>query len=256
MGVGDGFMQNAPALPKAPWFKGSTKTERWRFMEEYNLYIKQTNPLTANGTRPFFMPVETCIYPETKHRLALWDFVKSPDDVMDAEWISWFKLAHADDLRALDVLKKRLKEAVDGMYAAVRCERQDWILHDEGPVVVKITMDAIKPPSFQRAVVWQIILTRKKLLKKDAFRFARCLREYAVSHERCVGDDDQIYKPAQLKKHMNIRGAVASKVAVAPAIPVAAPVDHNAPERACHKCRSPDHSVRDCPDATPEQAAF
>ncbi|CAK4355020.1 unnamed protein product, partial [Aphanomyces euteiches] len=89
MGVGDGFMQNAPALPKPPRFKVSTKAERRRFMEEYNLYINQTNALTANGVRPFIMPVEACIDPGTKHRLATWDFGKSPDDVTEAEWISW-----------------------------------------------------------------------------------------------------------------------------------------------------------------------
>ncbi|CAK4421970.1 unnamed protein product, partial [Aphanomyces euteiches] len=110
MGVGDGFMQNAPALPKPPRFKVSTKAERRRFMEEYNLYINQTNALTANGP-----------------------------------------------------------------------------------------------------------------LKKDAFRFVRWLREFAIFHERYVGDGEQIYKPAQPKKHMNIRGAVAAKAAVAPATPVAVP---------------------------------
>ncbi|CAK4073410.1 unnamed protein product [Aphanomyces euteiches] len=86
-----------------------------------------------------------------------------------------------------------------------------------------------------------MILTRNKPLKKDAFRFVRWLREFAIFHERYVGDGEQIYKPAQPKKHMNIRGAVAAKAAVAPATPVAVPVDHNAPGRACLKCRSPDH---------------
>ncbi|CAK4355016.1 unnamed protein product [Aphanomyces euteiches] len=126
---------------------------------------------------------------------------------------------------------------LDGMYAAVRCDRQDWILHEEGQLVVKIIMDAIKPPSFQRAVISQMILTRNKPLKKDAFRFVRWLREFAIFHERYVGDGEQIYKPAQPKKHMNIRGAVAAKAAVAPATPVAVPVDHNAPGRACLKCQ-------------------
>ncbi|CAK4616227.1 unnamed protein product [Aphanomyces euteiches] len=89
MGYADGFMQNAPALPKPPRFKGSTKAERRRFMDEYNLYISQTNALTANGIRPFIMPVAACIEPESKHRIALWGFVKNADDVTEAEWISF-----------------------------------------------------------------------------------------------------------------------------------------------------------------------
>ncbi|CAK4695251.1 unnamed protein product [Aphanomyces euteiches] len=32
MGQGDGLLQNAPALPKSPTFKGSTKEERRAFM--------------------------------------------------------------------------------------------------------------------------------------------------------------------------------------------------------------------------------
>ncbi|CAK5136391.1 unnamed protein product, partial [Aphanomyces euteiches] len=63
MGQGDGFLQNAPALPKNPTFKGSTKEERRPFMSAYNLYISQTNALTANGVRPFIMPVGACIDP-------------------------------------------------------------------------------------------------------------------------------------------------------------------------------------------------
>ncbi|KAH9142236.1 hypothetical protein AeRB84_013675, partial [Aphanomyces euteiches] len=101
MGYADGFMQNAPALPKPPRFKGSTKAERRRFMDEYNLYISQTNALTANGIRPFIMPVAACIEPESKHRIALWGFVKNADDVTEAEWISFAQAHVPETLQAL-----------------------------------------------------------------------------------------------------------------------------------------------------------
>ncbi|KAH9105952.1 hypothetical protein AeMF1_018347, partial [Aphanomyces euteiches] len=112
MGQGDGFLQNAPALPKNPTFKGSTKEERRAFMSAYNLYISQTNALTANGVRPFIMPVGACIDPVTKQRVAEWDMGKDPDDVTEGEWIEWFKLAYDVDPRALDGLKKRIAAAV------------------------------------------------------------------------------------------------------------------------------------------------
>ncbi|CAK4703911.1 unnamed protein product, partial [Aphanomyces euteiches] len=111
MGQGDGFLQNAPALPKNPTFKGSTKEERRPFMSAYNLYISQTNALTANGVRPFIMPVGACIDPVTKQRVAEWDMGKDPDDVTEGEWIEWFKLAYDVDPRALDGLKKRIAAA-------------------------------------------------------------------------------------------------------------------------------------------------
>ncbi|CAK4781665.1 unnamed protein product, partial [Aphanomyces euteiches] len=143
MGQGDGFLQNAPSLPKNLTFKGSTKEERRAFMSAYNLYISQTNALTANGVRPFVMPVGACIDPVTKQRVAEWDMGKDPDDVTEGEWIEWFKLAYDVDPRALDGLKKRIAAAVVfnmsitdadsrigrmlyGMSSAIRRDRQEW----------------------------------------------------------------------------------------------------------------------------------
>ncbi|RQM30513.1 hypothetical protein B5M09_012892 [Aphanomyces astaci] len=57
MGQNDMHLHNAPALLKNPMLIGSTKEERHVFMAAYNLNISQTNTLTANGVRPFIMPV-------------------------------------------------------------------------------------------------------------------------------------------------------------------------------------------------------
>ncbi|KAG9414430.1 hypothetical protein AC1031_013788 [Aphanomyces cochlioides] len=140
MGQGDGFMLNTPPLPKNPTFKGST----------------------ANGVRPFIMPVNTCIEPATKQRVAEWAMGKEPDEVTEGEWIAWFKLAYDVDPRALKTLKNRIAVAVvfdmlitdadsrigrmlDNMSAALRRDRQEWILRKEGAAVVKIITDTIKP---------------------------------------------------------------------------------------------------------------
>ncbi|ETV90157.1 hypothetical protein H310_15007, partial [Aphanomyces invadans] len=112
MGQYDVVVRNAPALPKNPAFNGSTKEERRAFMAAYNLYISQTNALTANGVRHIVMPVSACIEPMTKQRVAEWDLFKDPDDVSEAEWIAWFKQGYVVDPRALDTLKKRIKTAV------------------------------------------------------------------------------------------------------------------------------------------------
>ncbi|ETV65564.1 hypothetical protein H257_17760 [Aphanomyces astaci] len=61
MGQNDMHLHNAPALLKNPMLIGSTKEERHVFMAAYNLNISQTNTLTANGVRPFIMPVRACI---------------------------------------------------------------------------------------------------------------------------------------------------------------------------------------------------
>ncbi|ETW09256.1 hypothetical protein H310_01655 [Aphanomyces invadans] len=91
--------------------QGIYKGER-TFMAAYNFYISQSNALTANGLRPFIMPVRACIEPATKQRIAEWDMDKDPEDVTEDEWIAWFMLAYQVDPRALDSLKKRIKAAV------------------------------------------------------------------------------------------------------------------------------------------------
>ncbi|RHZ04943.1 hypothetical protein DYB26_016496 [Aphanomyces astaci] len=180
--------------PGNPTFKGSTKEERRVFMAAYNLYIGQTNALTANGVRPFIMPVRACIEPARKQRIAEWDMGKDPDDVSEGEWIAWFKQGFDVDPRALDTLKKRIKSAVvfymsvpdadsrigrmlDGLAAAIRRDRQEWVIREVSQAIVKIITAAVKPASLHHAVTEQMALTRNKLLKKDVYRFVRWLRE-------------------------------------------------------------------------------
>ncbi|RLO00339.1 hypothetical protein DYB28_001383 [Aphanomyces astaci] len=184
MGETDVYLHNAPALPKHPTFKGSTKEKRRTFMAAYNLYISQTTAITVNGTEPFVMP--------------------DPYEVTEAEWVAWFRQGYDVDPRALDTLKKRIKAAVvfdmsvqdadsrigkmlDGLAAAIRRDRQEWVIKEESPAIVKIITDAVKPVSLHRAVTEQMALTRNKPLKKDVYRFVRWLREYAIGHERFVG---------------------------------------------------------------------
>ncbi|RHX99049.1 hypothetical protein DYB25_005626 [Aphanomyces astaci] len=129
---------------------------------------------------------------------------KDPYEVTEAEWVVWFRQGYDVDPRALDTLKKRIKAAVvfdmsaqdadsrigkmlDGLAAAIRRDRQEWVIKEESPAIVKIITDAIKPESLHRAVTEQMVLTRNKPLKKDVYRFVRWLREYVIGHRRIVG---------------------------------------------------------------------
>ncbi|RLO13245.1 hypothetical protein DYB28_013922, partial [Aphanomyces astaci] len=161
MGQNDVHLHNTPALPKNPTFKGSTKEEQRVFMATYNLFIGQTNALTANGVRPFIMP---------------------------GEWIEWLKQGCDVDPRALEIVKEWIKSAVgfdmsvpdadsrigrmlDGLAAAIRRDRQEWVIQEESQAIVKII--TAKPASLHRAVTEQMALTRNKPLKKDVYRFVR-----------------------------------------------------------------------------------
>ncbi|ETW05775.1 hypothetical protein H310_03459 [Aphanomyces invadans] len=147
MRQGDVYLHNAPALPKNLTFKGTTKEEKQVFMVVYNVWISQTNTLTANGARQLIMPVNACIEPGTKQWIAEWDMGKDPDDVSEGEWVAWFMQGYDIDLRALDTLKKRIKSAVvfdmsipdadsrirrmlDGLAAAIHRHRQEWVIRE------------------------------------------------------------------------------------------------------------------------------
>ncbi|KAG9399883.1 hypothetical protein AC1031_011304 [Aphanomyces cochlioides] len=226
------------------------------------------------------MPMSACIEPATKHRVAEWDMGKEPDEVTEGEWIAWFKLAYDVDPRALETLKKRIAAAVvfdmsitdadsrigrmlDNMSTALRRDRQEWILREEGAAVVKIITDAIKPASLHRAVTEQMALSRNKPLKKDMYRFVMWLREYAIGQERYVGYEDE--KPAS-KPVVRFESAKStrSRSGDHPITRSASPptqrttfvpsVPAQGSKMGCLKFKSPDHMVRDCPDVTKDEA--
>ncbi|ETV95131.1 hypothetical protein H310_11400 [Aphanomyces invadans] len=272
-------MSTTPPLSKPSTYKGSTKEERRVLMASFNLYISQTNALTANGVRPFVMPVSACIEPGTKQRVAEWDMDKDPEDVTESEWVAWFKQGYDVEPRALDSLKKRIKAAVvfdmsiqhadsrvgrmlDGLSAAVRRDRQEWVFHEESQAIVKIITDAIKPASLHRAVTEQMALTRNKALKKNVYRFVRWLREYAIGHERFVGYEEDVKPMVKIDqpkgnsgKAQAARQTSTHQATKAPdAAPAASGQVSRASAKGCLKCKSTSHHVRECPGISEEEA--
>ncbi|RHY56318.1 hypothetical protein DYB34_012740, partial [Aphanomyces astaci] len=279
IGQTDVYLHNAPALPKHPTLKESTKEERRTFMAAYNLYISQTTALTVNGTKPFVMPVNACIDPASKHRIAEWDMGKDPYEVTGGEWVAWFRQGYDVDPRALDTLKKRIKAAVvfdmsvqdadsrignmlDGLAAAIRRDWQEWVIKEESPAIVKIITDAVKPVSLHRAVTEQMALKRNKPLKKDVYRFVRWLREYAIGHELFVGyeeDTKPAAKPDPPKMNQGgTHGLRTAPTRSTPRTPVTATTPQAPPgltsANGCLKCKSTSHRVRKCPGITEEEA--
>ncbi|RHY80827.1 hypothetical protein DYB31_014356 [Aphanomyces astaci] len=61
----------------------------------------------------------------------------------------------------------RVERMLDGLAAAIRRDRQEWVIREESQAIVKIITDAVKPASLHRAVTEQMALTRNKPLKKD-----------------------------------------------------------------------------------------
>ncbi|RHZ04179.1 hypothetical protein DYB26_016395, partial [Aphanomyces astaci] len=106
-----------------------------------------------------------CLHgPLSKRRIALFDFNRDHNSITNDEWVAWFKSAFEEDLQDLDVLKQRLQRAIrfdtkildaesrvgrmlDGLIRSLEQDHQEWVLHQEGKMVVEVMTKSIKPES-------------------------------------------------------------------------------------------------------------
>lgn len=82
---GSPHVLNAPALPPAPVYKGSTMADRRRFMRDYLTYVNALNAFQTSVHRPFVMPVGACIDGDTRRRIALFRFGGNADAVTEEQ---------------------------------------------------------------------------------------------------------------------------------------------------------------------------
>ena len=279
---------NAPALPKPPLFKGSTKAERRQFIRDYNTYIAQVNALQYGGSRPFIMPVNSCIEQSTKKRIALWDMHgRDYNSIREDEWIAWFMESYVENPLDLDVVKARLQTAItydmtiidagsridkmlEGLTKVLDKDNQEWILYDEGEIVVKLITNVLKPQILKDAVLKTIKKTKNEQLRKDVFVFINWLRGYASTLQAYGDAELEAKKPAAVvttdsrKPATGVQPASASRPSRQPAAVATqatpttaprAPSATNEPRvRKCLKCQSPAHHVKQCPGITEDEA--
>ncbi|RHY19584.1 hypothetical protein DYB32_010205 [Aphanomyces invadans] len=129
------------------------------------------------------------------------------EDVTMAEWVDWFHAAFDQDPQDLDVLKWRLSSAIrfdtkvldaesrvgrmlDDLMQLLEQDHQEWVLHQEGKIVVEIMTKAIKPETLKTAVKKQLQLQRNKGLKSDVFRYVKRLRQFSAGFQLYVGLDE------------------------------------------------------------------
>ncbi|ETW07248.1 hypothetical protein H310_01812 [Aphanomyces invadans] len=146
-------------------------------MREYKRYTSHIEALQSTDQLPFLMHVGACIDPFYKRRIAMFDLGKSHGDVTETEWVAWFMEAHDEEPAELDALKRRLQIAVQFDTRILDADNgQEWVLHQEGKLVVGIITKAITPAPLQVAVTKQFQLQQNKVLKADVFRFIKWLR--------------------------------------------------------------------------------
>ncbi|KAH9093688.1 hypothetical protein Ae201684P_016312 [Aphanomyces euteiches] len=220
------------------------------------------------------MPVSACMDPSSKRRIALFDFNRDHHEVTEDEWIAWFNAAIEEEPLDLDVLKRRLTSVVrfdtkildaesrigrmlDELMRALEQDHQEWVLTQEGKVVVDVMAKAIKPDALRIAVQKQLQLQKDKALKSDVFRFVNWLRQYAAGFQisaarwqrRRRQSGDGRAKPDAGAKGDGKGGAVAK--------PAAEKSKEDAKPKkklGCLKCGDASHRVADCPKAAPGEA--
>ncbi|RHY18491.1 hypothetical protein DYB32_010372 [Aphanomyces invadans] len=143
---------------------------------------------------------------------------------------------------------------------ALERDNQEWILDEEGKVVVDLMVKAVRPSMLQSAVKKQMQLQRNKPLRKDVFRFVRWLRTFAAGYQMYGGvEDEKSSKPAIAHDSRNNApkrpdekrldggaGPAKPKSSDGVARPDAPPAPARKPA-ACLKWKSTAHKVTDCP---------
>ncbi|RHZ41623.1 hypothetical protein DYB31_010929, partial [Aphanomyces astaci] len=120
--------------------------------------------------------------------------------------------SHDEEPVELDALKKRLQVAVQfdtkildadsrvrrmlhSLMKTLAVDGQDWVLHQEGKLVVGIITKVIQPAPLQLAVTKQLQLQRNKVLKSDVFRYIKWLRQFTIGYQLYSGMDKE--KPSK-----------------------------------------------------------
>ncbi|KAF0758080.1 hypothetical protein AaE_004052 [Aphanomyces astaci] len=80
---------------------------------------------------------------------------------------------------------------LDALMRSLEQDHQEWVLHQEGKMVVEVMTKSIKPESMKTAVQKQLQLQWNKALMSDVFRYVNWLQTFAAGHQLYVGLDDE-----------------------------------------------------------------
>lgn len=180
---------NAPALPSAPVFKGSTMADRRRFMRKYTTYVNALNAFQSPVHRPFVMPARACIDGDTRRRIAMFTFGCDPDKITEEQWWSYFVEAQKPVVRnylAVDDAMRSLKMDVRLAEAASRVSRlqddlykilekhnfSEEMFQEDQPRIVRYLLEALEPAPFRETVRHQLSMETHKAKRRHSCRSA------------------------------------------------------------------------------------
>ncbi|RHY23528.1 hypothetical protein DYB32_009155 [Aphanomyces invadans] len=145
---------------------------------------------------------------------------------------------------------------LDDLMRVLEQDHQEWVLHQEGKMVVEVMARAIRPDTLKSAVQKQLQLQRNKALKSDVFRFVNWLRQFSAGFQ-LYGDRGKGKDGGRGDGPKEGGGKNPPKIPLAAKPDVAGDKDDAAPKKgrgACLKCGDKDHRVAGCPKAAPGEA--
>ena len=74
---------NAPAVPDAPMLKECTMEARRVFMRAYQEYVRKVSSMQTTTSRPFVMPVGSCIAENVRRDVARFDLEKPVEEISE-----------------------------------------------------------------------------------------------------------------------------------------------------------------------------
>ncbi|KAH7462617.1 Retrovirus-related Pol polyprotein from transposon 297 [Phytophthora ramorum] len=284
-----GRITNAPTLPAAPRYAGSTMKDRRSFMRAYETYYHALSAFDTGFARPFIMPVSGCIEERTCQMICMYEFQKNPNEVSEGEWISYFLQAREpelEDYTAVDLAMKQLKMKTTFPDAASRMGQlradmhhildehtvEQVMLEREQKKVVKYFVAALEPAEFREAIQKRLQYAQHKALKTDIVKcyawVLEQLKAYLVWQPAQVKPQarpqskfgQQPRRPQQEDNHSHgakpgpsSGNSSRGRAGPTEGKPPPKPRSGNPPRRTCLKCGSQTHLVRQCPDVTPDE---
>ncbi|GMF40584.1 unnamed protein product [Phytophthora fragariaefolia] len=185
---GQGRLTNAPSLPVAPKYSGSTLQDRRAFMRAYETYYRALCAFVTPYHRPFLMPISACIEGRTGRMICLYEFKKRPNMVTEDEWIAYFKAALRPDhldYTAVDEAMAKLRvdtglPDADSRMGKLRADMlklldennvEAAMLEKEQKKLVVYLVNGLGPDDFCQAVKTRLSYEESKRLRSDVVAF-------------------------------------------------------------------------------------
>ncbi|POM70785.1 Hypothetical protein PHPALM_12728 [Phytophthora palmivora] len=246
------IMSNAPALPAAPKYSGSTLQEKREFMRAYQTYVHALSAFHTPTTKPYIMPVSACIEERTCNLICMYELNKDPSWVSEADraWVSF----------ALTCSKILDQHNVENIF-----------FQKEQKKLIQYMVAALEPEDFRAAIRKRLTLEQHKDLRKDVVSCYKWILGLLVAYLQwnppsikqnrapnrpqggpttsTASASSRRQPPSGKPSQLATQGRKSDKGVT----PTESAQKGPKPVVECLKCKSTEHRVRQCPQVRPEE---